>query len=37
VLGSGLLRRIPDVWFRRLLAVVLAVLGTVMLIRAYMV
>lgn len=34
VLGSGVLRRIPELWFRRVLALVLALLGVVMLIRA---
>jgi uncharacterized protein len=34
VLGSRVLVRIPDVWFRRVLAVVLAVLGATMLVRA---
>jgi uncharacterized protein len=33
VLGSQTLRRIPEVWFRRVLALVLAVLGAAMLIR----
>jgi uncharacterized membrane protein YfcA len=33
VLGSRVLRRIPEVWFRRVLALVLAVLGGVMLVR----
>jgi uncharacterized membrane protein YfcA len=32
-LGSRVLARIPEVWFRRVLAVVLAVLGGVMLLR----
>jgi uncharacterized membrane protein YfcA len=35
VLGSRVLVRIPDVWFRRVLAVVLALLGGTMLVRAY--
>jgi uncharacterized membrane protein YfcA len=35
VLGSGILRRVPDVWFRRVLALVLAVLGGLMLTRAF--
>lgn len=35
VTGSRLLRRIPDVWFRRVLALVLALLGVVMLARAF--
>jgi uncharacterized protein len=34
VLGSRVLGRIPEVWFRRVLAVVLAVLGIAMLARA---
>ena len=34
VLGSRVLMRIPDVWFRRVLAVVLGILGGVMLLRA---
>lgn len=34
ILGSRVLRRIPEVWFRRVLAVVLAALGLVMLGRA---
>ena len=34
VLGSRVLVRIPDVWFRRVLAVVLALLGGTMLVRA---
>jgi hypothetical protein len=34
VLGSRVLVRIPDVWFRRVLAVVLALLGGAMLVRA---
>ena len=34
LLGSRALGRIPDVWFRRVLALMLAVLGTAMLIRA---
>jgi uncharacterized protein len=33
VLGSRVLRRVPDVWFRRLLALILAILGSVMLMR----
>jgi uncharacterized membrane protein YfcA len=33
VLGSRVLRRIPEVWFHRVLALVLAVLGGAMLIR----
>jgi hypothetical protein len=33
VLGSRVLVRIPDVWFRRVLAVVLALLGGTMLVR----
>ncbi|MBI3050227.1 MAG: sulfite exporter TauE/SafE family protein [Acidobacteria bacterium] len=34
VLGSHMLQRIPEVWFRRVLAAVLATLGAVMLGRA---
>jgi uncharacterized protein len=34
VLGSRVLQRVPEVWFRRVLAMVLAVLGSVMLTRA---
>jgi uncharacterized protein len=34
VLGSRVLRRVPEVWFRRALALVLAILGSVMLMRA---
>lgn len=34
VLGSRVLVRIPEVWFRRVLAVVLAILGGAMLVRA---
>jgi uncharacterized protein len=34
LLGSRTLGRIPDVWFRRVLALTLAVLGTAMLVRA---
>jgi uncharacterized membrane protein YfcA len=33
VLGSRVLTRVPEVWFRRVLAVVLALLGGVMLVR----
>ena len=33
VAGSRLLRRVPEVWFRRVLAVVLAALGVAMLMR----
>ena len=33
VLGGGVLRRIPEVWFRRVLAVMLALLGVAMLLR----
>ena len=33
VLGSRVLLRIPEVWFRRVLALVLAVLGGAMLVR----
>jgi uncharacterized membrane protein YfcA len=35
VLGSRALSRIPDAWFRRILAFVLAALGTVMLWRGF--
>lgn len=35
VIGSRVLARIPEVWFRRVLALVLAVLGSVMLVRAF--
>jgi len=35
VLGSRTLARIPDVWFRRVLAIVLAVLGSAMVIRGF--
>lgn len=35
VLGSGVLRRVPDVWFHRVLALVLAVLGAVMLTQGF--
>ena len=34
LLGSRILRRVPEVWFQRVLAVVLAALGVVMLVRA---
>jgi uncharacterized membrane protein YfcA len=34
VLGSRVLSRIPEVWFRRVLALVLALLGVTMLVRA---
>ncbi len=34
VVGSHVLARIPDVWFRRVLAVILALLGATMLARA---
>ena len=34
LIGSRTLGRIPDIWFRRVLAVTLAVLGIVMLVRA---
>lgn len=34
VIGSRTLGRIPDIWFRRVLALTLAVLGIVMLVRA---
>ena len=33
VLGSRTLHRIPEVWFRRVLAAILALLGGAMLIR----
>jgi uncharacterized protein len=35
VLGSRALARIPEVWFRRVLAIVLAVLGTTMVIKGF--
>jgi uncharacterized membrane protein YfcA len=35
VLGSGMLRRVPEVWFRRVLALVLGVLGALMLTRGF--
>ena len=35
VVGSRLLRRVPEEWFRRVLALILAVLGVVMLARAF--
>jgi uncharacterized membrane protein YfcA len=34
VIGRRALRRIPDVWFRRVLALMLAILGVAMLLRA---
>jgi uncharacterized membrane protein YfcA len=34
VIGSRALGRIPDVWFRRVLALMLAILGVAMLLRA---
>ena len=34
VIGSRVLGRIPEVWFRRVLALVLALLGFTMVIRA---
>jgi uncharacterized membrane protein YfcA len=34
VLGSRVLMRVPEVWFRRVLALILAALGVVMLMRA---
>jgi uncharacterized membrane protein YfcA len=34
VIGSRALGRIPDVWFRRVLALMLAILGVAMLFRA---
>jgi uncharacterized membrane protein YfcA len=33
LLGNGLLARIPEVWFRRILAVVLAILGAAMILN----
>jgi uncharacterized protein len=33
VLGSRALQRVPELWFRRVLALILAILGTVMLMR----
>jgi uncharacterized protein len=33
VVGNRVLKRIPDVWFRRVLAVILAILGSAMLAR----
>jgi uncharacterized membrane protein YfcA len=33
VLGSRLLKRVPEVWFRRVLALILALLGSMMLAR----
>ena len=33
VLGGGVLRRIPEVWFRRVLVLILAILGGAMLLR----
>lgn len=35
LLGSRLLARVPEIWFRRVLALTLAVLGTAMLVRAF--
>ena len=35
LVGSRLLARVPEAWFQRLLALTLAVLGTVMLLRAF--
>lgn len=35
LVGSRTLGRIPDIWFRRFLALTLAILGTAMLIRAF--
>jgi uncharacterized membrane protein YfcA len=35
VLGSRLLARIPEIWFHRVLAMVLALLGAAMLWRAF--
>lgn len=35
VLGSKALKRVPEVWFRRVLALVLAILGGVMLMRGF--
>jgi len=34
IIGSRALGRIPEVWFRRVLALLLAVLGVAMLFRA---
>jgi uncharacterized membrane protein YfcA len=34
LLGTRALGRIPDVWFRRVLALMLAILGVAMLVRA---
>jgi uncharacterized membrane protein YfcA len=34
LIGRRTLGRIPDVWFRRVLALTLAILGVVMLVRA---
>jgi len=36
IIGSRALGRIPEVWFRRVLALLLAILGIAMLIRAAM-
>ena len=36
IIGSRSLGRIPDVWFRRVLALTLAILGVTMLMRAFM-
>jgi uncharacterized membrane protein YfcA len=33
--GSRALRWIPEIWFRRVLAVVLAILGSAMLVRGF--
>src|SRR5687768_6056804 len=35
ILGSRILKRVPDVWFRRVLALVLALLGSTMLWRGF--
>ena len=35
VIGSRFLKRVPEAWFRQVLAVILAVLGVVMLTRAF--
>jgi hypothetical protein len=35
ITGTRMLKRVPERWFRRVLALVLAVLGTVMLMRAF--
>jgi uncharacterized membrane protein YfcA len=35
IIGSRALGRIPDIWFRRVLALLLAILGVAMLVRAF--